>query len=123
MEKRPLILLSNDDGFSAPGIRFLIDILRPLGDLVVVAPQSGQSGMSSAITVKIPLDLIRVSEEKGLSIYRSNGTPVDCVKLALDQLFKDRRPDVVFSGINHGTNASVAIRKRLTPSLGLAALR
>lgn len=109
MEKRPLILLSNDDGFSAPGIRFLIDILRPLGDLVVVAPQSGQSGMSSAITVKIPLDLIRVSEEKGLSIYRSNGTPVDCVKLALDQLFKDRRPDVVFSGINHGTNASVAI--------------
>jgi len=109
MEKRPLILLSNDDGFSAPGIRFLIDILRPLGDLVVVAPQSGQSGMSSAITVKIPLDLIRVSEEKGLSIYRSNGTPVDCVKLALDQLFKDRKPDVVFSGINHGTNASVAI--------------
>ncbi|MDD4920994.1 MAG: 5'/3'-nucleotidase SurE [Bacteroidales bacterium] len=109
MEKRPLILLSNDDGYMAPGILFLIGVLRPLADLVVVAPQSGRSGMSAAITVKVPLNLILVSEEEGLKIYRSNGTPVDCVKLALNQLFEDRRPDVVFSGINHGTNSSVAI--------------
>lgn len=109
MKKRPLILLSNDDGFRAPGIMFLIDVLRTLGDLVVVAPQSGRSGVSSAITVTTPLDLIPVSEEEGLVVYRSNGTPVDCVKLALNQLFKERKPDVVFSGVNHGTNSSVAI--------------
>jgi 5'-nucleotidase len=109
MEKRPLILLSNDDGFMAPGLRFLIDMLKPLGDLVVVAPKTGQSGMSTAITVKTPLDLVLVSEEPGLTIYRSNGTPVDCVKLALNILMKDRLPDVLFSGVNHGTNSSVAI--------------
>jgi|GEM_PF-10677 5''/3''-nucleotidase SurE len=109
MKKRPLILLSNDDGYTAPGIVFLIDVLRPYADLVVVAPQSGRSGMSGAITVKVPLNLILVSEEEGLSIYRSNGTPVDCVKLALNQLFTDIKPDLVLSGINHGTNSSVAI--------------
>jgi len=84
-------------------------VLRPLGDLVVVAPNSGRSGMSAAITVKVPLNLNIVSEEDGLQVYRSNGTPVDCVKLALNQLFKDRKPDLVVSGINHGTNSSVAI--------------
>lgn len=109
MEKRPLILLSNDDGFRAPGILFLIDVLRPLGDLFVVAPQSGRSGMSAAITVKTPLDLISVSKEKGLAVYRSNGTPVDCVKLAMNQLFGKRKPTAFFSGINHGMNISVAI--------------
>jgi len=109
MEKRPLILLSNDDGYMAPGILFLIEVLRPLGDLVVVAPNSGRSGMSAAITVKVPLNLNIVSEEDGLQVFRSNGTPVDCVKLALNQLFKDRKPDLVVSGINHGTNSSVAI--------------
>ena len=109
MEKRPLFLLSNDDGYMAPGIQFLIEVLRPLGDLVVVAPQSGRSGMSAAITVKVPLNLVLISDEPGLKIFRSNGTPVDCIKLAMNQLFKDRKPDVVFSGINHGTNASVAI--------------
>jgi len=109
MEKRPLILLSNDDGFMAPGIMFLIEVLRPFGDLVVVAPNSGRSGMSTAITVKVPLTLSLVSEEIGLQIFRSNGTPVDCVKLALNRLLTDRKPDLVVSGINHGTNSSVAI--------------
>ena len=109
MEKRPQILLSNDDGYMAPGIRFLIDLLRPLGDLTVVAPKTGQSGMSTAITVQTPLDLVLVSEEPGLKIYRSNGTPVDCVKLALNILFPDKDPDFLFSGVNHGTNCSVAI--------------
>lgn len=109
MEKRPQILLSNDDGYMAPGIRFLIDLLRPLGDLTVVAPKTGQSGMSTAITVQTPLDLVLVSEEPGLRIYRSNGTPVDCVKLALNILFSEKHPDFLFSGVNHGTNSSVAI--------------
>jgi len=109
MEKRPQILLSNDDGYNAPGIRFLIDLLRPLGDLTVVAPKTGQSGMSTAITVQTPLDLVLESEEPGLKIYRSNGTPVDCVKLALNILFQDKHPDFLFSGVNHGTNSSVAI--------------
>jgi 5'-nucleotidase len=109
MEKRPLILLSNDDGYTAPGLRFLIDVLKPYADLLVVAPKSGRSGMSAAITVKTPLDLILVSDEPGLRIFRSNGTPVDCIKLALNILLSDRQPDFVFSGVNHGSNASVAI--------------
>jgi 5'-nucleotidase len=109
MKKRPLILLSNDDGYMAPGILFLIDILRPLGDLVAVAPNTGQSGMSAAITVKTPLLLNLVSKEEGLTVYKSTGTPVDCVKLALNQVFTERKPDAAFSGINHGTNSSVAI--------------
>jgi 5'-nucleotidase len=109
MEKRPLILVSNDDGFIAPGIGFLIDVLRPFADLLVVAPNSGRSGMSTAITVKTPLDLVLVSKEPGLTIYRSNGTPVDCIKLALNVLSSKRIPDLVFSGVNHGSNASVAI--------------
>lgn len=109
MSEKPLLLLSNDDGWSAPGLTFLIDVLRPLADLVVCAPDSGRSGMSTAITVAVPLRLRLVSEEPGLRIYKTNGTPVDCVKLALNHLFEDRKPDAVFSGVNHGTNASVAI--------------
>ena len=109
MEKHPLILVSNDDGFIAPGIGFLIDVLKPFADLIVVAPNSGRSGMSTAITVKTPLDLVLVSKEPGVTIYRSNGTPVDCIKLALNVLCLERMPDVVFSGVNHGSNASVAI--------------
>ena len=109
MNTRPLFLLSNDDGYNAPGLRFLIDVLKPFADLVVVAPNSGRSGMSTAITVKTPLDLTQVSDQDGVRIYRSNGTPVDCVKLALNVLLHDRKPDFVFSGVNHGSNASVAI--------------
>jgi 5'-nucleotidase len=109
MKTKPLFLLSNDDGYNAPGLCFLIDVLKPYADLVVVAPKSGRSGMSAAITVKTPLDLVLVKEEPGLKIYRSNGTPVDCVKLALNVLMHDRKPDLVFSGVNHGSNASVAI--------------
>jgi 5'-nucleotidase len=109
MKKKPVILLSNDDGVEAKGLKSLIEALRECGDLVVVAPDSGRSGMSCAITVTTPLRLKLIKEEEGLKIYKSNGTPVDCVKLALNQLFKDSEPDVLVSGINHGTNASVAI--------------
>jgi len=109
MKDRPLILISNDDGWTAPGINFLADVVRPLGDIVVVAPDAGRSGMSTAITVTVPLRMKLVSEEPGLSVYKTNGTPVDCIKLALNELYDGRKPDVVFSGVNHGTNASVAI--------------
>lgn len=109
MEKRPLILLSNDDGVEAKGLASLIAILRKCGDLVVVAPDSGRSGMSCAITVASPLRMELITDEEGLKIYKSNGTPTDCIKLALNQLLKEDKPDLVVSGINHGTNASVAI--------------
>jgi 5'-nucleotidase len=109
MRKRPLILLSNDDGYEAKGLISLIEALRSCGDLVVVAPDSGRSGMACAITVSSPLRLKLVGEEEGLKIYKSNGTPVDCIKLALNQLMKEGKPDLVVSGINHGTNSSVAI--------------
>lgn len=109
MNRKPLILVTNDDGWSASGLAFLIDVLRPFGDIVVCAPDTGRSGMSTAITVTTPLRIRMVSEEPGLSIYKTNGTPVDCVKLALNHLFRDRKPDVVFSGVNHGSNVSVAI--------------
>jgi 5'-nucleotidase len=109
MEKKPLILISNDDGYNAPGIHHLIEWCRPLGEVLVVAPDSGRSGMSAAITVTVPLRMKLVKEEPGLVIFKTNGTPVDCVKLALNQVLTDRKPDVVFSGINHGTNVSVAV--------------
>ena len=109
MKKRPLILLSNDDGFEAKGLVSLIAILRKCGDLVVVAPDSGRSGMSCAITVASPLRMKLVTDEEGLKIYKSNGTPADCIKLALNQLFKEVKPDLIVSGINHGMNSSVAI--------------
>lgn len=109
MDTRPLLLLTNDDGYNAPGLLALMEALKPIGDLLVVAPDGGRSGMSAAITVSQPLELRLVSESEGVTVYKSNGTPVDCVKLALAQLCKERAPDALFSGINHGTNASVAI--------------
>ena len=105
---RPLILVTNDDGVNAKGIKALIEAVRSFGDVVVVAPDQAMSGMSHAITVKIPLYLSLVHKEKGLEIYKSNGTPADCVKLALNTLL-DRNPDYVVSGINHGTNSSVSM--------------
>lgn len=105
---RPLILVTNDDGVNAKGIKALTEVVRPYGDVVVVAPDQAMSGMSHAITVKVPLYLAQVHKEKGLEIYKSNGTPADCVKLALNTLL-DRQPDYVVSGINHGTNSSVSM--------------
>ena len=104
--KRPYLLLSNDDGVSAPGLQFLIQALRPMADLLVVAPDGPRSGYSCSITSTQPLRYREVSSEPGLSIYACTGTPVDCVKLALNVL-AERRPDMVVGGINHGDNASV----------------
>lgn len=108
MSKRPLILVTNDDGIDAPGLRNLISFVKEIGDLVVVAPERGMSGMSHAITVRDPLRLKKLREEEGLVEYSSNGTPVDAVKLGEKLILKDN-PDLLLSGINHGSNASVNI--------------
>ena len=101
MNNKPLILITNDDGVDAKGIKELTECLREVGDLVVLAPDGPRSGMSSAITSSVPLTYTLVKEEKGLTVYKSNGTPVDCVKLALNEVL-DRKPDLLVSGINHG---------------------
>lgn len=108
-KKRPLILVTNDDGVSAPGIRALIEVAKKLGDVVVVAPDSPQSGMGHAITVNntIYCDKIDLSDPE-VQIYSSSGTPVDCVKLAVSKIL-DRKPDLCVSGINHGSNSSINV--------------
>lgn len=106
--ERPLILVTNDDGVYARGIRALTEMVKPYGDVLVVAPRDAHSGMSHAITVKTPLTLKCMHREEGLTIYKSNGTPVDCVKLALNILV-DRKPAICVSGINHGSNSSVSV--------------
>lgn len=105
--KKPLILISNDDGFQAKGINVLIDTLKDIADLLVCAPDSGRSGYGCAFSVFNPLHLKLRRKEKGLEVWSCDGTPVDCVKLALDQLCTKRKPDMVIGGINHGDNASV----------------
>ena len=103
---KPLIFITNDDGIQAKGLRFLIDILKEIGDIVVVAPDGGRSGMSHALTVSTPLRLEKITEEKNYIEYKCSGTPVDCLKLSLSQVLK-RKPDLLVSGINHGSNASI----------------
>ena len=105
---RPLIFVTNDDGFYAYGIRNLIDIVRQYGDVVAVAPERSESGMSHAITIRKPLRLKKISSEEGFEFYRCNGTPVDCVKIGLDRVVT-RKPDILVSGINHGSNSSVSV--------------
>ena len=108
---RPLILVSNDDGITAPGIRSLVEIVQAMGaEVVVVAPDSPQSGMGHAITIGHPL---RLSKNPvfgpDVEAYECSGTPADCVKIAKHYVLKDRTPDLVVSGINHGSNASVNV--------------
>ncbi len=107
-EKKPLILISNDDGVSAKGLNVLIETLQSLGNLFVVAPDGPRSGQSCAITANLPLraSLLKKSEE--LTIYKCTGTPVDCVKLALGNLMP-HKPDLIVSGINHGSNSSISV--------------
>ncbi|MBQ9356349.1 MAG: 5'/3'-nucleotidase SurE [Prevotella sp.] len=103
---RPLILISNDDGYQAKGINRLIEFVRPLGDVIVCAPEGPRSGFACAFSATTPLTLTLRREEQGVQVWSSNGTPVDCVKLALSQILT-RRPDIVIGGINHGDNGSV----------------
>lgn len=105
---RPLILVTNDDGINARGIKSLVEYLMPLGDVVAVAPDGARSGQSAAITVKEPLRMAMVENREGYKAFKTTGTPVDCVKLALNVLFADR-PDLVVSGINHGSNSGVSV--------------
>lgn len=106
--KRPLILISNDDGVVSKGISELIKFLRPLGEIVVIAPDAARSGSACAITVTEPICYKLLRRDVGLSIFKCSGTPVDCVKLAFHTLL-DRVPDLVVSGINHGDNSSVNV--------------
>jgi len=106
--KKPTILVTNDDGVFAPGIRKLIEIMRSYGRVVVVAPDKGQSGTSHAITINTPLRLIKQKEEAGYVEYAANGTPVDCVKLGVKVALKEK-PDLLVSGINHGSNATINV--------------
>lgn len=116
---RPLILISNDDGWQAGGINYLIDTLRPIADLLIIAPDGPRSGFACAITTQVPMTLRTVREEEGLTVMACSGSPVDCVKMAfnvvLPRLYGTeadghtlrRKPDLVVSGINHGDNSSV----------------
>lgn len=101
----PLILICNDDGYNAGGIKALTAVAREMGEVVVAAPQLHQSGMSSAITVGTPLRASLHLKEPGITAYAVSGTPADCAKLAFNHLLGDRQPDLLVSGINHGYNA------------------
>jgi len=107
--KRPVILITNDDGISAPGIRNLVEAVRGLGKIVVVAPDKPQSGMGHAITIGNPLRLHPMHHLfEGVEAWQCSGTPVDCVKLAVDKVLR-RKPDLCLSGINHGSNHSINV--------------
>lgn len=107
---RPLILVSNDDGITSKGILTLINVMKDLGDVLVVAPDSPQSGMGHAITVGESLRLEENLVFKGVKAYQCSGTPADCVKMARHFVLKgQRQPDVVVSGINHGSNTSISV--------------
>ena len=104
----PLILISNDDGYTAPGINKLVDMLRPLGyRLVVCAPDGARSGFSCAFSAELPLRLYHKSGDGQVDVWACNGTPVDCVKIAVDRILGGRMPDMVIGGINHGDNSTV----------------
>lgn len=106
--KRPLILISNDDGVMAKGISELIKFLRPLGEIVVMAPDTARSGSGCAITVTQPVHYQLVRKEVGLTVYKCSGTPADCIKLAWNTVL-DRKPDLVVGGVNHGDNSATNV--------------
>lgn len=121
MMQKPLILVTNDDGITAPGIRALIDVMKEVGEVVVVAPNSAQSGMGHAVTLNNTLTLEKVTIDKEIdNEYACSGTPVDCVKIALSQVL-DRKPDLCVSGINHGSNSSINVIYSGTMSAALEA--
>lgn len=105
---KPTILVTNDDGITAPGLAALVEVMQSLGEVVVVAPDSPQSGMGHAITVDNPLRLDRVTYHGESLGYQCSGTPVDCVKLAVNKILH-RKPDLCVSGINHGGNSSINV--------------
>lgn len=106
--KEPVILITNDDGITAPGIKALIEAVKDLGKIIVVAPDSPQSGMGHAVTIGEPLRLHQVKIFDDIDAWECSGTPVDCVKLARDVILK-HKPTLCFSGINHGANHSINV--------------
>ncbi|MBP9195115.1 MAG: 5'/3'-nucleotidase SurE [Saprospiraceae bacterium] len=106
---KPLILVTNDDGIVAPGIKNLVEVAASFGEVIVVAPDKPQSGQGHAITLHEPIRLTRVDVFEGIEAYECSGTPVDCVKLAKNVLLKNRTINLCVSGINHGSNASINI--------------
>ncbi len=109
MSKKPLILVTNDDGITAPGIRALISVMNEIGDVVVIAPDSPQSGMGHAITINSTLECNKITIDSGPQIeYSCSGTPADCVKLGINEILQ-RKPDLCVSGVNHGSNSSINV--------------
>ncbi|MFZ4462582.1 MAG: 5'/3'-nucleotidase SurE [Bacteroidales bacterium] len=106
--KKPVILVTNDDGHTAPGIRKLIEVVRKIGRVVVVASERSNSGQGHAITITIPLRIRTICKEPDYEEYVCNGTPVDCVKLG-EQVILKAKPDLLVSGVNHGSNASINV--------------
>ncbi|MFZ1703261.1 MAG: 5'/3'-nucleotidase SurE [Saprospiraceae bacterium] len=116
-----MILITNDDGIVAPGIKALIEVASSFGEVIVVAPDAPQSGQGHAITITKPVKLRKVDLYKGITAYECSGTPVDCVKLAKNVLLKDKNIDLCVSGINHGSNASINILYSGTMSAAMEA--
>ncbi|NQV52159.1 MAG: 5'/3'-nucleotidase SurE [Flavobacteriales bacterium] len=108
MSERPLILVTNDDGYHAPGIKALTEVALEFGDVIKIAPDKPQSGMGHAITINSTLRMEKMPVDGDYEGYQCTGTPVDCVKIALDVIL-DRAPDLILSGINHGSNASINV--------------
>src|SRR5689334_17093955 len=119
-DSRPVILITNDDGVTAPGIKNLVEAVKDLGKVVVVAPDKPQSGMGHAITIGQPLRMHKIHTAENVETWSCTGTPVDCVKLAVDKVLH-RRPDICLSGINHGANHSINVIYSGTMSAALEA--
>jgi 5'-nucleotidase len=117
---KPTILITNDDGITAPGIRNLVEAVKDLAKVVVVAPDKPQSGMGHAITIGHPLRMKKVNLFEGIEAWETSGTPVDCVKLAVDKVLH-RKPDLCLSGINHGANHSINVLYSGTMSAAMEA--
>lgn len=109
MDRRKEILITNDDGIDSKGIKLLAEIMKKYGHVTVVAPAEAQSGKSAGLSLHIPLYLKKTYEDKDVTYFSFTGTPVDCVKIAMNECYdKEHRPDILMSGINHGSNCSVA---------------
>ncbi|MCU0389791.1 MAG: 5'/3'-nucleotidase SurE [Thermoflexibacter sp.] len=108
-KKRPLIVVSNDDGITAKGLRVLVEVMQEIGEVLVVAPNTPQSGMGHAITIHSPLKIYQSDIFEGVEAYECSGTPADCVKLAKYYVLKGKPADLVVSGVNHGSNTSISI--------------
>lgn len=109
MENRRLIFVTNDDSYLSKGFRNIVELASEFGDVIAIAPDRVQSGMSQAITINAPLFLRTVEESERVKIYAFSGTPVDCAKVAFDHVLAGRKVDLVLSGINHGSNAAVNV--------------